>query len=435
MALSVGAAIVIVITRYRHSSVPSAEPSYLKVLDDTAIVFSTDHTRSWISRVSSAGIVLWWRPVDGTPTSGDPIRILGDIVAVRSQSGKARLMTAFKVTGDPLWQRQLALQDTAHDRSGPAYGVVGVNRLLEEVRSGTETRLQSIDPPTGVVGWTVPWGWYRTASVIGPRLIAYGLETPRGKALDGLDLRTGDSVSKSVRGVGCVIGQDYIAVSSTSLVRFTGGDLQSPSTIRENFDLRGTVSACGSYRDRIVMLVDDERMSRVVVVDQAGKELSIVELPRHLEFDQYELALRHGDLVPFGGELPRFVPFVQQSAEGGVTMVDLEAGAIAWQGKTHALDHATVFRDRGRWYLNTEQYLAMFDGSTGRLAAAIALLDGEPVGPEHVSDGVIWLIRQRVTMPVDEPPVTTIDSRTLAGIHGRRVFDVLPTIRELLGSP
>jgi hypothetical protein len=174
-----------------------------------------------------------------------------------------------------------------------------------------------------------------------------------------------------------------------------------------------------------------------MITDREGRDSSVLTLPPDFQFSRArysDVALRHGTRVPFGGSLPRFVPFVQADADAGMVMVDLETTAIAWRGRARRAHSDTIFRDGDRWYLSTASYLATFDGKTGRLDAAIALLNDEVVGPDQIADGRIWLLQKRGEANIDSPPITVLDSTTLARISGRGVIDILPVVRATLGA-
>jgi hypothetical protein len=277
------------------------------------------------------------------------------------------------------------------------------------------------------------------------------------------DVRTVDTMNwttshRVLDGLGCIAADDYVNLewvheTGDVLVAFRGGDLDARRVIADPFRpvdaLRYMLQGCGRFRDRLVLTVDTElgtdlkSASFVVVLDQAGTVLHTIALPSGSPPMSVAM-LSYPKRATLAGELTRFVPYIADAgAANQLVMLDLEEGKIAWSSpEDERLVHGKLFRSGDRWHLVgiadwiADTSVAVFDGNTGRLVAAIAThnyFGVEQPGPTQVVDGRIWLHSGAETL-LDEPPIAVLDATTLVPISNRTIelSDTTSTVARAL---
>src|SRR5690606_32544750 len=151
---------------------------------------------------------------------------------------------------------------------------------------------------------------------------------------------------------------------------------------------------CGRRGERVVLAAALERGGAVLAVDRATLAVAWrVELPGRVRRDA--VAVQAPARTPLAGSLARHVP-VLVAAPDRLIMIDMDAGAIAWQSAPWpALAGAHLMRDDAAGqYVHVpgeSAILGRFDGASGELAAAVALPGLATVWPHHMAAGRIWL--------------------------------------------
>jgi hypothetical protein len=152
---------------------------------------------------------------------------------------------------------------------------------------------------------------------------------------------------------------------------------------------------CGTRGDRDVLAVTEGDTTALVAVDAATQAVHWrLDLGQSLRESP---ALYLGSPDALAGPMPRFVPvLVGQAEQPAMAWLDVDTGRIAAAGTpTPLLRDAYVMRAGERFSLWTPAgpTLAVLDGATGGLAAAVELPGMAPLWPRHVAGGRIWVTR------------------------------------------
>ena len=196
--------------------------------------------------------------------------------------------------------------------------------------------------------------------------------------------------------------------------------------------------SCGRYHagdhdhDVLAMNLEDGTSLIMAVEREPSKIAWTVPLDAPL-VPQEALRMATPDAAPPAGTLPRFVPLlVGRPDDVTIIMIDVEAGRVAWQGVPGAgLAQARLMHHGAHHYLwipdgalerRPDGALAVFDGETGALAAAVSLSGYAPLWPRNMAGGRIWIHGTRRW--------AVLDAATLAVVPSQGVSTPLPDVRE-----
>ena len=429
-------------------------------------------SRSWVSRVSGDGHELWTRSIPAVAQSVGATQglvIAGDAVVVRYSHTDKRgfrgidhAASAFALSdGRPMWDRVLtAFQPRSKVGDGDAephlatyVSDIAVGKhVLEVANTGNETVLVGIDAVTGAEAWTQPYSDFLYAPlVVGDTLFAHYVDQTTL-----VDATTGTPRTVLTYGTGCAIGSEYLTIlrddNQPSLVAITPG-MATPRVIASPFrPIEGDMFmvSCGRYGERLVFLLDGAMGSKtyVVVTDRTGQVLHRIELAYDLHSDgPTPMTKVYPAFASLGGELTRFVPYVMSSASGSrsrpeaLIMLDLETGTIAWRGfQDEQVIFGSLFRAGTRWVWSTGQLaptVAVFDGTTGKLVAAVEAYSyhGIPdIRPSDAAGDTLWIYSGDWST-FDRSPIAVLDLATLAPRFVRtiKITDATAAMKKRLG--
>ena len=153
---------------------------------------------------------------------------------------------------------------------------------------------------------------------------------------------------------------------------------------------------CGTHGGRdILTLVTPGGTTALVAVD--ARTLAVhwridIDQPLRVSEPLYQSA---PDALT--GPLPRFVPMLVGHADPQLIILDLDTGRTARAGTpTPLLRDAHIVHAGGSAYLwaPAGSTLAVLDGATGALTAAVELPGMAPMWPRHLAGGRIWVARE-----------------------------------------
>lgn len=466
----------------RGSRVPDGFIVTLRPIDaNSAIVVWRQNkrdgpARGFVGRIKADGTVLWWHELPAVAQSGGPHgrTALGEgMVTIfyahqRDYRAIDQAVVAYSIEdGTRRWDSVLTPFRAPELDSGglasPMHGLyfsstfVG-GRFLQFADNGEERAVFTVNPASGHVLHKQPFkATWRAPLRIGQRLIVQdGFE-----ALI-FDPGTGGPATRiATAGVGCVVGDDYMTLVKNQhgleLVALRDGDPRSRRAIARPFAPFGHpgflyLQRCGRYGERLVFTVDwvpsksaPKRRTYVIITDSKGAVLHKLEFPYGVaSLGPSSLPWEDPGSAPLGGSLTRFAPYITPSlspAAGRLVMLDLEQGRVAWRGpKDKSLILHDLFRVGSLWYLfrnGLPASLTVFDGTTGKLVASVALDSAagvRDIGPDQVVDGTVWVSSTDWTN-LNEAPVAVLDAKTLAPrvVRGIQIRDVTAVTRKALG--
>lgn len=375
------------------------------------------------------------------------------VVAVHVQSGERVDLMAFDAArGEKLGRVTVA--DPAVDGSGLAHAgsVAGDDgTVFELVLRAEGSVVMAIDMHHGTIRWRSELdqvhrpahAWLR-----GQHLLVYVQDR-----LHILDRATGLPAAGAEGGVAlapvpCVLDDRVYGVRDGVLhaVSLPGGDAGGDAGVHTR-PLPGAsphmlLGVCGRHGKRDVLLT--LRPYRHGASNGDGGGGAIVAVDRDTDATAWTLDLAHSptlehlsqltgpETASLAGALPRYAPVLLKDGFAGIlAMLDLERGEIAWQSRPASeLLNATLVRMPGqpeRWpdaWLATSRHLAVLDGNTGALRAAVAP-DGFPLSwPRHLPDGRLWIR--------DHERWGVLDGNSLAVVPSAGTLTVQPDERKVL---
>lgn len=400
-----------------------------------------------VIRVDAAGKRVWDRPLDGIPQrllATEGVIVAAEVVAVRhvhvDRYGEGhQAIAAFALAdGAPRWDTELVGYHEARGADGtpmpPTYldAMIVGTRLIAWAGDarGADLHAYVIDVATGKVTASVPSALDEPGApvVVGDRVITHA----SGGKVEVVDVAAGTATPVDTRGRGCASGGDYVTLEDDRLTAWPGGDPSGRRTIAAGFALDRLVT-CGRHGDTLIVVAP----TNVLITDLAGVVRHTIALDHPFQID--EDAERFG-VGPLQGELPRFVPFVSVSPSGDahLRVLDVEAGAVAWDGPDDPLGQMrTLVRAGADWYLALDGEITRIDGATGEPAATIAAShdDGlDPLRPPAIGGGRLWLTSP-FRGPIDQLEAASLDATTLGPAFTRRirVLELTEEGRAVLG--
>lgn len=257
----------------------------MQAVDDGAVlvwsIAGEDHsgTRGWVTRVDLNGRTVWRTAMPDEALIGDSIAIGEGIVTVRythrtpsAPYGNDQAVVAYSLSdGALLWDRTLATLDRSENKNIEASLNSSANaafvdgRLVEWAQSRLYAdRALVLEPRTGSIRSQRAWRVMDETLAIGTRVIQHDLDE-----VASLDLDSGAVTMVKTRGIGCVIGNDYVTIDgdaseAPSLVAFANGDLAKRRVLKTPFAPMPNgayfrLRRCGRYRDRIVLVIGRSR--------------------------------------------------------------------------------------------------------------------------------------------------------------------------------
>ncbi len=445
------------------------------------IVWRANHdegpSTGWVSRVDATGHEIWTRSLPNIAMSGGtgPIAVVDGAAIIRYGTRDperefhiiANAAIAFDLEkGDQLWDHVIAeyVPHTAYDGrpselSGlPLYvSQVPLGRLVVAYSdTGEHVITKAVVARTGAIVWEQP----SSEMYAGPIAIGTsGFATHFVANANLTDAATGKVVTLDVDGPGCVIGDEYIAVTNTvgkprALVAFHADGSRS-RVIAEPFEAFTMpyphVDSCGRYKDRFVFFMDtlSPRRRSVVITDAHGVLLHEIPLGDgvNLMHDVHMTDPAHAYL---SGDLPRFVPFPDGTLknEANLVMLDLESGTVAWRAPADdRLLYGSLFRSGSHWIWfdgSLSSTISVFDGATGKLAAATRAYSYKGIfelgsrGSTFVASGdTLWVYSGDWTTP-DAAPIVALELPTLKPRFPPRIIeltDATEAVRAKLKLP
>lgn len=410
-------------------------------------------SRAWVALVDAEKGLRWRRELPALPIIApyDGLSVGGGVVTVRTESGIAAYALA---DGSLRWRADAPRADVA--------AMLADERQLVELTSeGGELVMTAYARASGARQWR------KETRLSGPDASRAAL-TPGHIVFEPVhrlmmfDRSTGaPALALNVRGPGCVVGGELLVVADDGerhpLVAVDLADPTRRRMIVSNWVPPGPaayfkVESCGTRGERLVISVGRARDGlQLVLVDPASGAIdaSIDLGPVRLggSLPQWEIVQRYAGGDPLGGALPRFVPvLIDRSADGDSTrlvVVDLDERRVAREGTmAHDLIHYSLQRDGGRFVLSggtlgRGESLAVIDGATGAITAALALpLSGDEVLPYHFRDGRVWIFASDWRR-LDRAPWAVLDAATLAPAapSAVKLTDGMAATLELTGLP
>lgn len=423
-----------------------------------------DPGRSFLSLISAERGEVWGAMIPGYQPRHGPRSHLGataGVITVRGNTGGVPYIHVFAAArGAKLGRYALAPEQPvpavlpaaspAASPASPDAGSVAGDGLSFEVVSDARADAQgafdvvAIDLEQGAPLWRRALGagpvgpvWLRERHLLvyaAGRLHVLDRRTGEPARADGVALSWPCAVSDRVYGV------DRGAVHALSLA---SGELRATGIAAARL-----AGLCGTHGDRDILALTENDTAALVAVD--ARTLAVhwrLDLGQPLLVSE-ALYLSAPDAL--AGPLPRFVPvLVGQAEQPGLVWIDLETGRLAHAGTpTPLLRDAHILRAGERFYLWTPAgpTLAVLDGATGALTAAVELPGMAPVWPRHVAGGRIWVTHLAGGDDADraDQPWLVLDGATLdvvaAGLGskitaGAAMTDVRARFTASLGLP
>lgn len=416
--------------------------------DAVAVLWSTPSGKSWVGVMERDGSARWHRELPGEALSSrseSPL-VAGDLLVVRyghvdgaSVADQAAIAYSLE-TGEVRWDVVLAPHDRADGSrpwiTGPDAAVNG--RLFLSVQVAKKHRIASVDQATGaIVAWHDAEFLFYAPRRFERRLVYETIN--KALATDGSTVR-----ELPIRGHGCRIERHYLVPedrdTGLALVAYRDADLEQRRVVMR-LDRRAvymTLSACGRYRDHLVLVVevheDKRQRTELLVTDRDGRVLRSLDLGTPMLALDWYGRREHPDRSPFSGELPRFVPYVSHGAASELRLVDLERAEIVRTTPYNTLSSDQIFQDGSRWYLTSSNTIVLLDGTIGKLVAAKRYAGTDyAVTPDHLGDGKLWILG-RESRWLDRTASAVLDARTLELVDGDLpITDVLAEVRASLG--
>jgi hypothetical protein len=422
---------------------------------DRAALLEEQDLRTAAVRVVSANGRLEWRRALPKGARAEHVHVQGDAIVVSYARATSRdrfehTVTAFSTErGAALWTRVLATTSTEHGFTAPLAS--DATRLvayhLNELEQSSASAVRMSD---GQILWTKPLRGDRLVTpALGPGfLVAHGLADP---GLSTLDLQTGSQGSYHTLGIGCFVQGKYLTLRELEDTKIVALDSANTARVVAPFrplpnSLVYKLASCGSFKGRLAFLVDtpqaagsSDRSTHLILTDGSGRNVSTIPLGEdtHWPGDRP----RAIESMPLGGEMTRFVPYVSVTYEAGGTaarmlVLDLETGTIATKGKVNeTLMQYRLFRKGELWFLSRREDIVVFDGTSGKLTAAVRIKRPATVAklePSHVANDKLWIYR---TDRSGGPAVFVLDAASLKPLKNLPVHleDVTEEYRAAIG--
>lgn len=429
-----------------------------------------------IGMIDAKGAVRWRTKIPGAPYVIGPyngINVVGDLATIRyghvdGYRKSDHAVAAFSLRdGKQLWNTTIAkyeptdLGEYGKSEAGLPLYVSSIpvdGKLAVFTDTGTTgNRFDAIDVGTGKIVATSPADndiAYAPVA-IGPRLFTHRVNQTTSYDVSGAPAQHMNTAYE-----GCAIGDEYIVIERKShgdevtldLVAYKNGAPESRRVIASPFqpieEKLLTMRRCGRYRDRMVLLIQANEKTYVVITDANGQPLERIDLGFDMLWDGPGAdAKKYTSTASLAGELTRFVPYAQVTHGPGVAaikrlvMLDLEEGKIAWAGpEDDGIIHMSMFRSGTRWltfWPTRSGILSSFDGATGELTGSMRLhvYDGiGEVAPYHAAGNRIW-IYGGTKGSASKPTIGVLDATTLEPVFARgiKIQNVLAETRKQLG--
>jgi PQQ-like domain len=383
-----------------------------------------DPGRSFLSLMSAERGEVWGAMIPGDdsrlgahddPSAGPGTRLAATagVITVRGNTGGVPYIHAFAAArGAKLGRYALAAEQpvpavlpatalpaAATQRAGSIAGDGQSFEVVADARGAID--LVAIDLEQGAPLWRRALG----AGPVGPVwLRERHLLVHAAGRLHVLDRRTGEPAHGHANGHAlswpCAVSDRVYGVDGGQVhaLSLTGGEVRATGIVATRLTGIGTMrlaGLCGTRGDLDVLAVVEDGAAALVAVDA------------HTLATRWRLALEQPLLVSqalylgapdaLSGPLPRFVPMiVGQAEQPGLVSIDVDAGRIARAGTpTPLVRDARVLLASERFYLWTPAgpTLAVLDGATGALTAAVELPGMAPLWPRHVAGGRVWVTR------------------------------------------
>ena len=155
---------------------------------------------------------------------------------------------------------------------------------------------------------------------------------------------------------------------------------------------------CGTWNDRLILtLARPDRASAVVALDRAALARGAWQMAWHIDLAfplaDDPVARLCPDRAPLSGQLTRFVPLLT-GHPNGLAIIDLDAASVAWKSpKRPSMSSAWLMSSERRHYLYEpdKSVLAVFDGTSLGLGAAVELPGFRSVQPRHIAGNRVWV--------------------------------------------
>jgi hypothetical protein len=366
-----------------------------------------DPGRSFLSLISAERGEVWGAMIPGYGPRNAPrsdVAATAGVISVRVPTGGVPYIHVFAAArGAKLGRYALLAGDqatalaTAPDLA--LSNLSGQGQSFELVAEPDAISLLAIDLEQGVPLWRRALG----PGPVGPLwLRERHLLVRAGERVLVLDRRTGEPALGHADGVAlsspCALAERVYGVDrgAVQVLSLASGALRDAG----NIAAARLAGVCGTHGDLDVLAVAtaDGATALVAVDPRAEPRAEIVrwrvELGAPLLVSE-DLYL--GAPQALAGPMPRFLPVLVGAAEQPrLLVIDLEAeaGRSARAGTpTPELAGARILRGVQRFHLWTPHgpTLAVIDGATGALTAAVALPGMAPTWPRHMADGRIWV--------------------------------------------
>lgn len=366
------------------------------------------------------------------------------VVAVYVRAGERIDLMAFDAArGEKLGR--ITVVEPAMDGAVLAHAgnVVDSGAVFDLVLQAGDTVAMAIDLRQGLIRWRTTLGQGRPAHawLRGQHLLVYVQDR-----LHILDQATGRPASGTEGGIAldptpCVLDDRAYGFRDGVLhaVLLSGGPGGGPDgharplPVESQHSPHMLLGICGHHGNRDVLVTLQSNRDRVhtgtlIAVDRdTGTAAWTMALAHPLTLSQLS-GWTGPRTASLSGALPRYAPILLSHEDTGIlAMLDLERGEIAWQSRpAFELLDATLVRIPGQrdTWLGAGRFLAVLDGNTGALGAAVAS-NGRPFSwPWHIASGRLW-IRSYDAWGV-------LDAGSLALVPGVGTLTVQADVRQLL---
>ncbi len=387
---------------------------------------------------------------------------VGDgVVTVRCYIGKYYAVhevgtVAFNLTdGKELWRFKPQLKGYKPSRHGPLYvsTLAEGDQLFEaysfsrgyEENKEYQTILFALDRKTGQLLWKTKISDPISNVLMTPKLLLY---------LDGwkmrriyLSRRDGKKVYSHRRGF-YIINNHFWYLKNNRSLHAVNLDTLKDRVVNPHFlDLEKYTQslALGKYKGELVFVIDRISKGRfgegkiLGIAPKSGRVNWRIPLGWSLAIPLMSfspnISQEYPKHVPFNGKLTRFIPFIASKIKSPspyrLMVVDLEKKRIAFEGKDNKeLLHWTLFSAEGNYYLSRDDKIAVFNGATGELDAAVRVSGADDLLPFQVKDGKLWTFNTYNHFAV-------LDAKTLKLIYASHdevnIENILPEMKEFLG--
>lgn len=457
VAIGVAAVLALAVWAWRRS-IPDGFVVEVRARDDGTALAVLRHNedsgpaRYWLVLLGRDGDARGWAALDAEieTSSGSPTLALdGDVVMVRGIAAGRDVVEAYALPSlTPGWRTDLG---AAPGRLVPDLGLYLAGEQLYAPRDlgdgdgqAAGSVVVALDPASGAERWRAELP-VEVMGVSAPRIIGASVVFVAGGGSVALERETGSVVRRfDLGGLACASSTGRVAsMSAEGFVEAVPGSSDRLLLPRAEIQAHapdgvGAGHRCGSRDGRHVFTPISFAWTGLVGVDEAGTRpawwLTLPSL-NFQEIVQGRPTFRWPEQTPLTGSLTRYVPFVVEPAEPVdeptgtpcfLAVADLDAHRlVSLSAGSPMLLHYGIVTVDGRHYVATSSEIAVVDGATGELGAAVHVegWNREWVAPTVVAGGRLWLVGSDWA-GVHELPVAILDATTLAPITVRGEISV-----------